>query len=101
MVLNISASHYCSSSPLSPGLGAVQEGGDQLAPAILVEDQGLATGQHPTAKADLGAPDGVEVVVGGKAGAGEALRDEDREGLRCHLTCWARKAGVTPAGEED
>lgn len=66
---------------LSPGLGAVQEGGDELAPPVLVEDQGLAAGQDPAAKADLGPTDGVEAVVGGEAGAGEALGDEHGESL--------------------
>lgn len=66
---------------LSPGLGAVQEGGDELASAVLVEDQRLPAGQHAAAKADLGPADGVEAVVGGEAGAGEALGDEHGEGL--------------------
>lgn len=72
---------------LSPGLGAVEEGGDELAPPVLVEDQRLATGQDAAAKADLGSTDRVKIVVGGEAGAGEALRDEHGEGLRCRLTC--------------
>lgn len=67
--------------PLSPGLGAVKEGGNKLAPPILVEDQGLAAGQDPAAEADLSPPDGVKIVVGREAGAGEALRDEHGEGL--------------------
>lgn len=58
---------------LSPGLGAVKEGGDELAPPILVEDQGLAAGQDPTTEADLSPSDGVKAVVGGEAGAGKAL----------------------------
>lgn len=85
---------------LSPGLGAVQEGGDELAPPILVEDQGFAAGQDPTAEADLGTTDGVEAVVGGEAGAGEALGDEHGEGLRRCLTRRPRKTRVTPAGQE-
>lgn len=79
---------HISALPLSPGLGAVKEGGDELASPVLVEDQGLAAGQDPAAEADLGPPDGVKVVVGGEAGAGEALRDEHGEGLRGRLTCW-------------
>lgn len=85
---------------LSPGLGAVQEGGDQLAPPVLVEDQSLPAGQDATAEADLGPADGVEAVVGGEAGAAEALRDEHGEGLRRRLTRRPREAGVAPAGEE-
>lgn len=85
---------------LSPGLGAVQEGGDQLAPPILVEDQSLPAGQDSTAEADLGPADGVEAVVGGEAGAAEALRDEHGEGLRRRLARRPREAGVAPAGEE-
>ena len=77
---------HISALSLSPGLGAVKEGGDKLPPPILVEDQGLAAGQDPAAEADLSPPDGVKVVVGGEAGAGEALRDEHGEGLRRHLT---------------
>lgn len=73
---------------LSPGLGAVQEGGDKLASPILVEDQGLAAGQDPAAEADLGPADGVKAVVGGEAGAGEALGDEHGKGLRRRLTRW-------------
>lgn len=42
---------------LSPGLGAVKERGDELAPPVLVEDQRLATGQDPAAKADLSSTD--------------------------------------------
>lgn len=58
---------------LSPGLGTVKEGSDELPSPILGEHQGLATGQNPTAKADLGSTDGVEVVIGREAGAGKAL----------------------------
>lgn len=40
-----------------PGLGTVQWSGDQMSPAVPVEYQGLAAGQHPAAEADLGPPE--------------------------------------------
>ena len=81
-----------------PGLGAVQGGGNQVSPAVPVEDQGLATGQHPAAEADLRPPQGGEAVVGGEARAGEALRQEGREGLGGQLTRRAAEPGVTSGG---
>lgn len=56
-----------------PGLGTVQRRGDQVSPAVSVEDQGLAARQHPAAKADLGPSERGEAVVGGEARAGEAF----------------------------
>lgn len=44
-----------------------------MSPAVSVEDQGLAAGQHPTAKADLGPTERGEAVVGGQARTGEAF----------------------------
>lgn len=47
-------SRSCSVSAVSlPGLGTVKRSGDQVSPAVPVEDQRLAAGQHPAAKADL------------------------------------------------
>lgn len=56
-----------------PGLGTVQRSGDQVSPAVSVEDQGLAARQHPTAKADLGPTERGEAVVGREARTGEAF----------------------------
>lgn len=78
-----------------PGLGTVQWSGDQVSPAVSVEDQGLATRQHPTSKADLGPTERGEAVVGGKAWAGETLRQECWEGLGGQLTGRTAEARVT------
>ena len=78
-----------------PGLGAVQGGGDQVSPAVPVEHQGLAAGQHPAAEADLGPPQRREAVIGGEARAGEALRQEGREGLGGQLTRRTAEPRVT------
>lgn len=39
-------------------------------------------------------------MVGGEAGAGEALGDEHGEGLRRRLARWPRETGVAPAGRK-
>lgn len=78
-----------------PGLGTVQWSGDQVSPAVSVEDQGLATRQHPTSKADLGPTERGEAVVGGEAWAGETLRQERRECLGGELTGRTAEARVT------
>lgn len=44
-----------------------------MSPTVPVEDQSLATGQHPAAKADLSPTKRGEAVVGGEAWAGETL----------------------------
>lgn len=79
-----------------PGLGTVQWSGDQVSPAVSVEDQGLATRQHPTSKADLGPTERGEAVVGGEAWAGETFRQERWECLGGELTGRTAEARVTP-----
>lgn len=69
-----------------------------MPPAVPVEDQRLAAGQDTAAEADLGAAQGGEAVVGGEARAGEALREERREGLGGQLAGRTTEAWVTPAG---
>lgn len=65
-----------------------------MSPAVPVEDQGLAAGQHPAAEADLGPTQRGEAVVGGEARAGEALRQERRERLGGELAGRAAESGV-------
>lgn len=72
-----------------------------MPPAVPVEDQRLAAGQHAAAKADLGAAKGGEAVVGGKARAGETLGEERREGLGGQLAGRTAEAWVTPAGRRE
>lgn len=69
-----------------------------MSPAVAVEDQGLAAGQHAAAKADLGPAQRREAVVGGEARAGEALRQERRERLRGQLTRRPTETWITPVG---
>lgn len=69
-----------------------------MPPAVPVEDQRLAAGQHAAAEADLGTAEGGEAVVGGKARAGETLGEERREGLGGQLAGRTAEAWVTPAG---
>lgn len=71
-----------------------------MSPAVPVEDQGLAAGQHPAAKADLGPAERGEAVVGGEAWAGETLGQERREGLGGELAGRATEAWVT-SGRRD
>lgn len=70
-----------------------------MSPAVSVEDQGLPAGQHATTEADLGTTERGEAVVGGEARAGEALRQERREGLGGELTGRTTEARVTSGGE--
>lgn len=44
-----------------------------MSSAVPVEDQSLATGQHPTSEADLSPTQRREAVVGGEARAGETF----------------------------
>ena len=78
-----------------PGLGTVQWSGNQVSPAVPVEHQGLAAGQHPAAEADLRPAKRGEAVVGGEARAGETLRQESREGLGGKLAGRTTEAWVT------
>lgn len=93
-LLSHSQSCYLS-AVLLPGLRTVQRSGDQVSPAVSVEDQGLAAGKDPTSKTDLGSAEGGEAVVGGEARAGETLREECREGLGGKLTGWTAETWVT------
>lgn len=70
-----------------------------MSPAVSVEDQSLAAGQHPTAEADLSPAERREAVVGGEAWAGETLRQECWEGLGGELTGWTTKSWVTSREE--
>lgn len=70
-----------------------------MSPAVSVEDQGLATCQHPTSKADLGPTERGEAVVGGEAWAGETLRQERRECLGGKLTGRTTETRVTSDGQ--
>lgn len=72
-----------------------------MPPAVPVEDQCLAAGQHAAAEADLGAAEGGEAVVGGEARAGETLREERREGLGGQLAGRTAEAWVAPAGSKE